>query len=72
MNHKIYGTPQSHAYYSHIPKFFYQTYVLDWPKNALSSQTKKVKLETTFSQYLGQKYCRKPSFENFYTFFDPA
>ena len=46
--------------------------ILDWPKNALSSETKKFKLETTFSQYLGQNHYRKPNFENFYTFFDPA
>ena len=45
---------------------------VDWPKNALSSETKKSKLETTFSQYLGQNHYRKPNFENFCTFFDPA
>ena len=45
---------------------------IDWPKNALSSETKKFKLETTFSQYLGQNHYRKPNFENFYTFFDLA
>ena len=43
-----------------------------WVKNAFSSQAEKVMLETTFSQYLGQKHYRKPNFEKFLTFFDPA
>ena len=42
------------------------------PKNALSSETKKFKLTTTFSHYLGQKHCRKSNFENFCTVFNPA
>ena len=38
----------------------------------LSSQNKNFLLKTTFPDYLGENYYRKPNFEKFYAFFDPA
>ena len=40
-----------------------------WVKNAFSSQTEKIMLETTFSHYLGQKHIRKIKIEKFHAFF---
>ena len=48
------------------------SWVVDWPKYALSSQTQKFLLTTTFPHYLGQKKYRKPRFEKFYAFFHPV
>ena len=49
-------------------------FTVGWVKNPFSSQTKKIMLvtKTNFSRYLGPKHCRKPKFENFYTFFLPG
>ena len=46
--------------------------LIDFPKEALSSQTEKIMLTTTFSHFLGLKHCKKPNFENFLTYFQPV
>ena len=45
------------------------SYRVDCPKYALSSQTKKIMLTTTFPHSLGPKHCKKPNFENFHAYF---
>ena len=55
-------------------RLFILAYVfnLDCPKTALSSQTKKVISNTTFSHCLGQNHYKKPKIEKSYQFFNPA
>ena len=45
---------------------------VDCPKTALSSQTRKIISNTTFSHCLGQNHYKKPKIEKFYQFFNPA
>ena len=45
---------------------------VDWPKNALSSQTEKIMLATKFSHSLGLNHYRKLKIKIFYAFFNPA